>query len=225
MNNDWYKSSNFNQTNAQNEQSIAWKEYIFGNPNERNNPLCDNYSQAYNEVIYQLLSDGLSDALEDTFGIQKKFAMCIANEEYGVTFSVGLSKTGNAMPALDNFVYSYTQNEENGENPIYIDSNYMNSASPFIMPILSERGLNDLESFMGAYPSKILNIMDRITSTLNDYYNDTTLHYAFNTGVIEWGGIMFFPTIQGNQVVFKFELSTDIKNKLKTDTRFSNSDE
>ena len=36
---------------------------------------------------------------------------------------------------------------------------------------------------------------------------------------------MFFPTIQGNQVVFKFELSTDIKNKLKTDTRFSNSDE
>lgn len=221
-NQNWYQGEN-NQTKERNEM---WKNYIFGNLKDRNNPLSQAHSDCYNEVIYQLLSDGLSDSLEDSFSITRKFSMCIANNEYGITFSVGISKTNDyAMPALDNFVYSYTQNDVYGENPIFVDSNYINAASPFIMPILTDKGFNNLEGFINDYPTKVLAVMDRITNALNDYGNDPTLHYAINTGVLEWGGIMFFPTIQGNQVVFKFELSTEIKNKLKTDTRFSNQDE
>lgn len=224
MNGIW--NQNAGAVPAQEERNEMWKKYIFGDLEDRNNPFNKVISDTYNEVIFQLLSDGLSDNVEDNFGVEQRFAICIANSEYGITFSVGISKSNlYAMPALDNFVYSYTQNDDYGENPIYVDSSYINSASPFIMPILTEKGITNLEGFISEYPSRILAIMDRITETLNDYGNDPTLHYAINTGVVEWGGIMFFPTIQGNQVMFKFELSTEIKNKLKTDTRFSNKDD
>lgn len=233
-------------------------KYIFGDKNDKNNMLNDNYSETFNEIIYALLFDGLAKMKETDFakaknelsanksasnfdilnakglsksidGTRSGYSVTMENDEYSITFYVGISKTFHGlMPALDNFVYSTMQSNNAFYNKgIVMDDEFISGFAPFIYPVLERHGIprTELKKMMRTYPSLLLHITDRIVDFVNEFGNNIYLMNLAKSGIISFGGITIYPDIDNEGVMCRMELDNQIRYRLKTDINFSEADD
>lgn len=233
-------------------------KYIFGDRNDQNNMLSDSHSEVYHAIVYSLLFDGISKMKDNEFemvksqlssssnsghydilnakgysqskdGSRKGYSVTFENNEYSITFYVGISNTSNGiMPALDNFVYSTMQNNNAYYSKgIILDREFVSGYAPFIYPVLERYGVqkNELMHYIETYPSLLLYITDRIVSFVNEFGDNAYLMSLAKSGIISFGGVTIYPDIDNTGVMCRMELDNKIRYRLKTDINFSEADD
>lgn len=233
-------------------------KYIFGDRNDPNNMLSDSHSDVYHAIVYSLLFDGISKMKDNEFemvksqlssssnsghydilnakgysqskdGSRKGYSVTFENNEYSITFYVGISNTSNGiMPALDNFVYSTMQNNNAYYSKgIILDREFISGYAPFIYPVLERYGVqkNELMHYVETYPSLLLYITDRIVNFVNEFGDNAYLMSLAKSGIISFGGVTIYPDIDNTGVMCRMELDNKIRYRLKTDINFSEADD
>lgn len=233
-------------------------KYIFGDRNDPNNMLSDSHSEVYHAIVYSLLFDGISKMKDNEFemvksqlssssnsghydilnakgysqskdGSRKGYSVTFENNEYSITFYVGISNTSNGiMPALDNFVYSTMQNNNAYYSKgIILDREFISGYAPFIYPVLERYGVqkNELMHYVETYPSLLLYITDRIVNFVNEFGDNAYLMSLAKSGIISFGGVTIYPDIDNTGVMCRMELDNKIRYRLKTDINFSEADD
>lgn len=212
------------------------RDEILGDQNDINNGFSTQRSKLYQEMLYQILSDGLNSLYETHNEYHTPFVdadragnyiFTILNHEYGLTFEVGLdtSRNSDLVPALNNYVYSYHANRDYAGNTNKImDEEFVAEASAYLVPLARRSGLDGdkVYAFLMEFPSLIVTIMDNITKYMNNFGITPQFINLCESGLIDFGGIVIIPVLlEDGQVSYRFEFVQSFRYGNKADILFS----
>lgn len=185
--------------------------------------LSDAMSDAYADIVFTILYDGLSNSFEDTFSTSKSFTCTFSDGNNGLTFSLSLSNDQGGTPALDNFVYPTNQSYNfGGRGRDIVDNQYLAEQAGFLSPMLTKHNINmDLYSFLYNYSKLVFEYTDKIINYLGMYGVTTEFQSAVSAGAFHFGGVVIYPIVQADGIDFRFELTNKLRYGLKTDIKFT----